>query len=149
MAPQKEVMIVRTCICLALLIGLTGVFGCTQPTNPEAEKAAESSARAWLGLVDDGKYTESWETAAGYFKNAVGKEEWGKQLSAVRKPLGKMMSREIRSKKYRTSLPGAPDGEYVIIQYKTSFKNKKHAIETVTPMQDEDGEWRVSGYYIK
>lgn len=30
-----------------------------------------------------------------------------------------------------------------------SFRNKKAAIETVTPALDEDGRWRVSGYFIK
>jgi hypothetical protein len=29
------------------------------------------------------------------------------------------------------------------------FTNKKEAVETVTPMKDEDGFWRVSGYYVK
>ncbi len=48
-----------------------------------------------------------------------------------------------------TSMPGAPDGEYVIIQFESSFANKKSAVETVTPMKDENGVWRVSGYYIK
>jgi hypothetical protein len=55
----------------------------------------------------------------------------------------------MRTKNYKTSLPGAPDGEYVVIQFGTSFENKKTAIETVTPMLDKDGKWRVSGYYIK
>jgi hypothetical protein len=32
---------------------------------------------------------------------------------------------------------------------KRRLKIKKTAIETVTPMQDKDGAWRVSGYYIK
>ena len=50
---------------------------------------------------------------------------------------------------YTTNLPGAPDGEYVVIQYKTSFQNKASAIETVTPMRDPDGVYRVSGYYIR
>ncbi len=68
---------------------------------------------------------------------------------AVRKPLGQTVSRVLFSKRYHTSLPGAPDGEYVVIQFNTSFENKKSAIETVTPMKDEDGKWRVSGYYIK
>ena len=40
-------------------------------------------------------------------------------------------------------------GEYVVIQFETSFENKKAAVETVTPMMDKDGIWRVSGYYIK
>jgi hypothetical protein len=29
------------------------------------------------------------------------------------------------------------------------FENKKAAIETVTPMHDKDGKWKVSGYYIR
>ena len=49
---------------------------------------------------------------------------------------------------YTTSLPGAPDGEYVVLQYESEFQRKKYAIETVTPMLD-DGQWRVSGYYIR
>ena len=43
----------------------------------------------------------------------------------------------------------APDGEYVVIQFATSFENKKTALEKVTPMMDKDGKWRVSGYSIK
>ena len=53
------------------------------------------------------------------------------------------------SKSYHTSLPSVPDGEYVVIQFKASFENKKSAIETITPMMVKDGKWRVSGYYIK
>jgi hypothetical protein len=68
---------------------------------------------------------------------------------AVRGPLGNAVSRNLLSRQYTTTLPGAPDGEYVVIQYETSFENKKVAVETVTPMKDADGHWRVSGYYIK
>jgi hypothetical protein len=56
--------------------------------------------------------------------------------------------RSLKSKTYATSLPGAPDGKYVVIQFSSSFKNKADATETVTPMLDKDGQWRVSGYYI-
>jgi hypothetical protein len=70
-------------------------------------------------------------------------------MQNFRQPLGKVKSRQLMSRKYTKTLPGAPDGEYVVIQYKSSFENKKVAIETVTPMLDKDGNWRVSGYYIK
>jgi len=70
-------------------------------------------------------------------------------MQTARKPLGRLISRKVQTKSYKTSLPGAPDGEYVVIQFETSFENKKTAIETVTPMMDKDGKWRVSGYYIK
>jgi hypothetical protein len=69
-------------------------------------------------------------------------------MAGVRKPLGAVVSRQVKSKTYTTSLPGAPDGEYVVIKYDTSFENKRASVETVTPMRDSDGTWRVSGYYI-
>ena len=70
-------------------------------------------------------------------------------MKTVRVPLGKLLSRKVKSAAYHTSLPGAPDGRYVVIQFETSFENKQSAIETVTPMADPDGQWRVSGYYIR
>ena len=79
----------------------------------EKGKAAESSAEKWLRMIDEEKYAESWKDAAELFRNAVSQEQWEQSLQAVRKPLGKLLSRTIKSKTYKTSLPGAPDGEYV------------------------------------
>jgi hypothetical protein len=67
----------------------------------------------------------------------------------VREPLGKVISRKLQSAQFTKSLPGAPDGQYVVIRYDTSFSNKQSAVETITPMLDKDGQWRVSGYFIK
>ena len=113
------------------------------------EEMAVAAARGWLELLDNGKFSESWDEAAGYFRNAVPKEQWDQSINAARTPLGTLVSRELKSTKYTESLPGAPDGQYVIIQFSTSFENKKSAIETITPMMDSDGKWRVSGYFIR
>ena len=118
-------------------------------TNPEAEKAAIQTARAWLELIDAGEYDQSWQEAALYVRNRVPKDDWQRSMQGARQPLGKLISRELKATHYTTSAPGAPDGEYVIIQYNSSFENKKSAVETVTPMLEQDGTWRVSGYYIK
>jgi hypothetical protein len=115
----------------------------------EAEKVAINAAEEWLTLVDEGNYKKSWEEASKLFKNSITKEMWEQSIKAVRPPLGGLVTRTVKSANYTTSLSGAPDGEYVIIQFSTSFTNKKSAIETVTPMKDPDGQWRVSGYYIK
>ena len=115
----------------------------------EAEDQAVKAADEWLALVDQGEYGESWQEAATLFKSAVTVEQWEQALNASRRPLGDLKSRELKGAEYMTSLPGAPDGEYVVIQFDTSFTNKKVAVETVTPMKDEDGIWRVSGYYVK
>jgi hypothetical protein len=118
-------------------------------TDPEAEKAAIESAKAWLELIDAEKYDQSWQEAALYVRNLVPKDDWHRSMQGARRPLGKLVSRELKSTRYTTSAPGAPDGQYVILQYNTRFENKKAAVETVTPMLDNDGKWRVSGYYIK
>jgi hypothetical protein len=112
--------------------------------SSEKETSAVISAEKWLGMVDSEKYAESWKEAAELFRNAIKPEQWKQSLQAVRKPLGKLVTRKIKTTTCRTSLPGAPDGEYVVIEFETSFEHKKSAIETVTPMLDKDGKWRVS-----
>ncbi|MFB0507349.1 MAG: DUF4019 domain-containing protein [Thermodesulfobacteriota bacterium] len=114
-----------------------------------AEEAALKASQAWLSLVDQGDYVKSWEEAAACFRMAATLEQWQRSMMAFRNPLGKVVSRKLKSKHYTKTLPGAPDGEYVVMQYETSFENKKSAIETITPMLDKDGRWRVSGYYIR
>jgi hypothetical protein len=115
----------------------------------EAETQAAREARAWLEMVDQGKYEESWERASTYFKSIVTLEQWLEGMEETRQPMGKTLSRKVVDTQYRTSIPGAPEGEYVIVKFSASFENSKLATETVTPMLEENGEWRVSGYYIK
>jgi hypothetical protein len=139
----SKALLLIACVLFILLSWMPAL------ANEMAEKKAVEASDTWLKLIDNNQYTKSWETAAELFKNAVGKEQWNQSLNAARKPLGKVMKRIVKSKQYTTSLPGVPDGEYVVIQYETSFENKKSSVETVTPMLDKDGKWRVSGYYIK
>jgi Protein of unknown function (DUF4019) len=134
-----------------LLLCLVGVvlFSVHAAADEAMEQKAVTAAKAWLALVDSGDYEKSWNTAAEYFQNAVAQQQWQQSLTAARKPLGKVVSRQLKAKQYTTSLPDAPDGQYVVIQYETSFENKKSAVETITPMLNADGQWRVAGYYIK
>ena len=128
-----------------LLLGACSVVQAQQ----KSEQLAQESAESWLKLVDFGKYGESWDQAAQFFKTAVSKEQWQTAIRASRDPLGKVLSRNLKSSAFTKTLPGAPDGEYVVIQYDSSFEHKQSAVETITPMLDKDGKWRVSGYYIK
>jgi Protein of unknown function (DUF4019) len=116
---------------------------------PPVRRTSAKAAESWLALTDSGKYAESWDDASSRFKAAVTKDRWVSMVAPVRDPLGKVLSRTLKSATYTTSLPGAPDGEYVVIQYDTSFEHKKSAVETITPMLDKDDHWRVSGYFIK
>lgn len=119
------------------------------PTDGDAVSMAQDAAKNWLALTDSGKYGESWDAASKSFKKALTKADWVKDLESARSPLGTLKSRNLESAAFTRKLPDAPDGEYVVIQYKTDFSNKPAKVETVTLTRDEDGSWRVAGYFIK
>jgi hypothetical protein len=141
-------MSIRRGVVVAYLVGslvvASGVCAADKP-----EDAAQSAAEAWLKLVDAGDYAGSWEQAAKVFKGAIKQTDWSQMAAGVRNPLGKVVSRKLKSRQYAEKMPGAPDGKYVVVQYDTVFERKASAVETVTPMEDPDGVWRVSGYYIR
>ncbi len=112
------------------------------------EDQAVAAAQAWLALIDQGKYEESWKEAASVFKKATTAAGWSSMVRPIRTQLGKCNSRTVKSKQYMTQVPGAPAGEYVIVEFNASFANKPAAVERVTPMLDKDGKWRVSGYFM-
>ena len=119
------------------------------PSDAASITEASAAAQSWLALVDQRKYADSWNGAAKAFQVATTRDKWIQAVSGVRGPLGDLVSRQQASATYRTSLPAAPDGKYVVIQFNAVFANKAQAVETVTPMQQDDGAWRVSGYYIR
>ena len=135
-------------VSLVLTTLLLTAFGAAQDVGQKTN-AAEAAAEAWLKFVDSGDYSQSWVEASSFFKSHVTQKEWERQIQAARGPLGALLSRKLKSAAYKTELPGAPDGQYVVIQYDTSFADKKSSVETVTAMLDKDGQWRVSGYFIR
>jgi Protein of unknown function (DUF4019) len=129
---------------LAVMCGI----GAARVDGQAAVEQAKKATDAWLKLVDEGNYKESWNQFASVVRPLVSEEKWEQEASGLRKTLGPMTSRNFKSAKYSTSLPGAPDGQYVVILYDSSFTNKKSAVEQVVPMLDTDGQWRVSGYHF-
>ena len=141
----------KTYIAFALIGLFFCVSGWAEETVDEvaAKELATEAAESWLGLIDDNRYPESWDSAASLVQNAVTQDQWSQSIRTARNNFGPLIKRTLKSSQFMTSLPGAPDGQYVVIQFDTSFENKKSAVETVTPMLDSDNEWRVSGYYIR
>jgi serine/threonine protein kinase/tetratricopeptide (TPR) repeat protein len=115
----------------------------------DADKTAVSAAQNWLALIDAGNYSETWKEASAIFRGAVTEPGWENSMNTFRQPLGDLVSRKLKSALPMTELPGAPDGQYVVMQFETSFANKKTAIETVTFMLGKDGQWKSAGYFIK
>jgi hypothetical protein len=87
----------RSLIVAMLLSIIVLATGSVQAGGPQvkSEDAAVASARIWLGMVDAGKYGEAWDKSAGYFKNAVPKDNFTVSLEGVREPLGRTVKRSL------------------------------------------------------
>ncbi|MEO1204229.1 MAG: DUF4019 domain-containing protein, partial [Pseudomonadota bacterium] len=62
----------RSSILLGLLFAL--LSGCTSDTR--AVDSAEAAAQAFLDLIDDGDYEQTWSEASPWLKEHVEAEEW-------------------------------------------------------------------------
>src|SRR5438270_7920993 len=115
-----------------LIIAVFGIVAPLISRADDSEAAAETAASAWLAVVDAGDYAKSWTAASGYFRGRIAQSQWVSAVAGVRGPLGALKSRHVSSVKFTRALPGAPDGEYVVIQFASSFEKKAAAMETVT-----------------
>jgi hypothetical protein len=111
--------------------------------------AAQAAAREWLALTDRADAQASWSAAGKKFQAAMPATGWAEGLAKARTPFGAVKSRTIFKTDFKKSFPGAPDGDYALIIYSTSFANKAEGHETLTLERESDGKWRVVGYFIR
>src|SRR5471032_1764020 len=114
------------------VIAAATLFAGSASAETDKERAASSAARTWLALVDAGKYGDSWKEASALFKSHMEQQQWEQALTKVRKPLGDNTSRKPKSATQKTSLPGAPEGDYYVFEFDASFATFPSAVETVT-----------------
>lgn len=111
--------------------------------------AARVAADGWVALVDAGKYEASWDSAAALFRTALTKAQWVPAVLQAREPFEPFGPRTLLTSHYTRTLPNAPPGEYVILTYRTGVAAGRSVVETIVPMKDADGRWRVSGYFVR
>ena len=77
----------------------------------------------------------------------VKQEQWIVSLKRFRDPLGPVVTRTAAHVDFTKTLRGAPDGDYAIIHFTTTFKNKSDVTERLTLVK-EDGKWQAAAYAI-
>src|SRR5687768_11357125 len=109
------IIVVLTCFSAAL--GLQ--------TDKNLKKAAQKVAEAWLPLLDDQKYEESWEALSQKTKKDLSKRQWEVGMMGFRKPLGKLKSRKLGKVIYIKSLQGYPDHQGAIVRFDSVYENRE------------------------
>ena len=122
------------------LVLLAAALGCSGGDEEPAVAAADE----WMAILDSGDVGRAWEETSLVFQKGVTKAEFERLVRDARAPLGEFVSRSVRSAQSARSLPGAPRGRYVVIQYDSRF-SKRPTVESVTQMYEGD-DWKISGY---
>lgn len=86
-----------------------------------SQPASAASAREWLALIDARNWNDSWHQAGSMFRSQISQQGWAATIAPVRNPLGAPTSRSIGKVTKTTSLPGAPSGEYELLEFQTNF----------------------------
>ena len=113
-----------------------------------SDQASTASAEAWARLLDGQHWAESWKSSGSVFRSRLTTADWTATIQPLRRQLGVVSSRSLKSVSSASSLPGVPDGEYKIVQFATVFANKPDAVETVVLTRESSG-WKVDGYFIR
>lgn len=151
-------MMLRSLLMSLLLVGVALPSGAAETTAPEEHKPdpaviernrALRVAKGWVKLLDDGKYALSWTEGARFLQEQIPQDVWVRGMTGGRGPAGRVKSRKLLSVRYQTAYPGAPEGEYMVVQFDTVFASRPTAREVVTPMRDPDGKWRVAIYRVE
>lgn len=148
---KRPSRIIVGALFMTLALGLLALATLSQldtaspPVSAEAARSEVAAvARQWLGLVDEGRWDESYNATGTAFRKLNTAQVWAETSKKVRVPLGPVISRTFVSEE---NLPAPPAG-YQVVKFRTTYANKADALETVS-LDREDGQWRVVGVKIE
>lgn len=140
---------IRALAIAAFVLALAGC-GYAAAAGEEIDTSdAMGSAQRWLALVDAGRGRDAYGAAAESLRKAVEQLKWEVSVDALRDTLGGVIGRKLRSAQFTRTMPGAPDGEYVVFTFDARMEKKGFATEIVVCEREKDGAWRVDGYWVK
>jgi len=134
---------------LAAIVGVAVLAAAPAQAQDPRASAVGATARDWLALVDRGDAKGARSRAAAKFRDALPEDRWATALAAQRAPRGPVVQRTLAGTRFETRFPGAPEGEYAVLLFRTAFEKHAGGTETVTLEREADGIWRVLGYTIQ
>lgn len=111
-------------------------------THSEAEAAARA-AEDFLELIDESRWAESYAATGAQFRKANTLKVWTEVSERVRRPLGKVLTRDI----VRNEFDPAPPNGYQLVKFASSYADGTSQVESVS-LEWENGAWKVVGIVI-
>jgi DNA-binding CsgD family transcriptional regulator len=114
-------------------------------TEPEAGARSEAAAAAraadaFLALIDEGRWAESYAVTGVAFRRLNSLAVWTDVSERVRPPLGAVLTRDLAGNEY---VPAPPEG-YRLVKFRSTYANGTQQTESIS-LAWEDGAWKVTG----
>jgi uncharacterized protein DUF4019 len=116
-----------------------------QPTLRDDRDSIDAGMK-WLALIDGGNAGAAWDLSSKQLKSSVTRDKFIEGMRDARKSLGKLEGRTAERFARSHQLPGAPEGDYAIIDYTARFAQGKKLQERLVWSIEEGDIWRVAGY---
>lgn len=130
--------------CLLLVtLAATSVYAQALPQEKLVGKASGQ-----LALLDKGQYEEAWFSMSEMFREFNEKTGWEKTQQTIRDAYGALLARQVNRTSFRQTYKNSPDGQYVIIQFKTVFQHKASAVETIVLDCNQGEQCSIREYII-
>lgn len=102
--------------------------------------AAARAAEAFLTLIDEGRWAESYAATGAAFRRLNTLAVWTEVSERVRPPLGAVLTRDLAGNEY---VPAPPEG-YRLVKFRSTYANGTQQTESIS-LAWEDGAWKVTG----
>jgi hypothetical protein len=112
------------------------------------EQAAQRQALGFLGYLDQGRFADSYAYTGLLMRSQLDPQTYTSKIANMRTGVGPLQGRELIDAVPASIVPGAPEGQYIVLHYHANYQNLSDAVDTVT-LAFAKGYWRVIGYYVK
>ncbi len=111
--------------------------------SESAAAAAARTAEDFLKLIDESRWADSYAATGAQFRQLNTLERWTKVSEKVRRPLGKLQTRNLTTNEF---VPAPPKG-YQLVKFASNYADGTNQVESVSLVW-ENGAWRVVGIVI-
>ena len=132
---------------IIILISVISIYSASaQKYTDQYIKDASKVAESWLSDINEKQYKNAFEILSIEAKSIYKEENWISLIQDLMLEFGRLESRQVTEKKFKSEVEGMEDGFYVFIDYKVSYLNTINHNEQILLKQNDKTKWEIVDY---
>jgi hypothetical protein len=132
-------------LSIAAILFVLSCFICSASLLPSQ---ALNQAEQFIALIDNQEYKTAFNNSSLLLQTLTSRQEWIAERGRSVELLGSVQDSKLVAIKARSSYPGLPDGDYLIVYYEARTERKEKAAEVLL-LSKNANLWSVCSYRLK